>query len=907
MLVCKWLNIPKLGPRNGLCELDEKYKWKSCTGTVPLLTQSPGGDSEVSGSPCLRTQEETTGSVDRNGQYDDADWFKDNPNRAGGTVVTGSDATVTQYCSYIKGILTTDWAVSNRPAVEVSAFGYPTRLVKNTDNRDTTWIRHTCVWFHNCQAGRIVMSSSKLMPVVTRPRTTEEVPSQPPETFLTHVSDSHLDKLCDLPENIQDVMGLQALRPSAAVCKVMTIPNSKCVRIVTPDEHVSTGFHEILVHDMGQEEWPQVTLSDIGCLRLDWPKDLFTFVGRYQLELEQMRKACRDRFGPAASGTCPTCDKYIKVNLGKHVALYHLDLAQLWRCPVPWCPVWKGTSQDCVDHMRKAHNTPVTVKAGNLARWFPPWTVTREQWHSMSRPSVSGIAIDTFLFSRIGMPLFHRYRVFDRLGAHPAFRGPYMTRLFDFLKEADAESIRRSHRRRAKEIAASMSKGASSSKEVPAATTSSRRSVQRTPVSEIKGREAGQSLISTAERRPQLSASSIYRRSVEKDTVQALMDLSLPRFTKLDDGVIPKTKPWPIAANSPASPTSAEDGNRTRTPSPCMDLDELSTDGSVTDASPQDFKVTLLYDSEDSCTPVGSIVFSSDEDLPLSPGQEDRRKVRKRDTRPLSQPGLIDGPATEPTPMERPVETKTDSLMDKPPEAELPAWSDTEIMPLIIIENSSVVEKPKTTDGLLPIGSEILLPRSPEMASFEDQDALSAPLSPNRVRKGHSQDMPAEGSIFDVSPDLPGFNMRPAGGGLQPLEITQPPPSTYVNFNDPFFGAPIAFAQCHKTPGMDTPMTLPIYNIPKDGNIGSDQSAVPTVFASGISPDSIPWSTAEDIIRDIVREGPFDAGATPMDTEDSPLISTGMPGCPYRMTSYTGQHWWMRMQCMGYSSTTPGF
>ena len=226
--------------------------------------------------------------------------------------------------------------------------------------------------------------------------------------------------------------------------------------------------------------------------------------------------------------------------------------------------------------MRKAHNTPVTVKAGNLARWFPPWTVTREQWHSMSRPSVSGIAIDTFLFSRIGMPLFHRYRVFDRLGAHPAFRGPYMTRLFDFLKEADAESIRRSHRRRAKEIAASLSKGASSSKEVPAATTSSRRSVQRTPVSKITGREAGPSLIPPAERRPQLLASSIYRRSAEKDTVQALMDLSLPRFTKLDDGVIPKTRPWPVAANSPASPTSAEDGNRTRTPSPCMDLDELS-------------------------------------------------------------------------------------------------------------------------------------------------------------------------------------------------------------------------------------------------------------------------------------------------------------------------------------------
>ena len=139
--------------------------------------------------------------------------------------------------------------------------------------------------------------------------------------------------------------------------------------------------------------------------------------------------------------------------------------------------------------------------------------------------------------------------------------------------------------------------------------------------------------------------------------------------------------------------------------------------------------------------------------------------------------------------------------------------------------------------------------------------------------------MPAEGSIFDVSPYEPGFNMRPAGGGVQQPEIKQPPPSNYVSFNDPFFGAPIAFAQCHNTPGTDTPTTVPIYNLPKDSNIGYDQSVAPTALASGVSPDSIPWSTAEDIIWDIVREGPFDAGATPMETEDSPLISTAMPGC----------------------------
>ena len=77
--------------------------------------------------------------------------------------------------------------------------------------------------------------------------------------------------------------------------------------------------------------------------------------------------------------------------------------------------------------MRKAHNTPATVKAANLARWFPPWTVSREQWTLIMRSSVSGITADALLFSRIGVPLFHRHSVFSRPGTHVAFRGTYMT------------------------------------------------------------------------------------------------------------------------------------------------------------------------------------------------------------------------------------------------------------------------------------------------------------------------------------------------------------------------------------------------------------------------------------------------------------------------------------------------
>ena len=109
-----------------------------------------------------------------------------------------------------------------------------------------------------------------------------------------------------------------------------------------------------------------------------------------------------------------------------------------------------------------------------------------------------------------------------------------MSRLFTFLEESDAESIRRSHRRRAKEIAVSMTKRTSLNKDAPVDSALSRRSMKDSAISNITSREAGPSLLPTAGGRTRSSASSIYRRLAEEDMVQVLMDLSLPRFTKLD-------------------------------------------------------------------------------------------------------------------------------------------------------------------------------------------------------------------------------------------------------------------------------------------------------------------------------------------------------------------------------------
>ena len=108
------------------------------------------------------------------------------------------------------------------------------------------------------------------------------------------------------------------------------------------------------------------------------------------------------------------------------------------------------------------------------------------------------------------------------------------------------------------------------------------------------------------------------------------------------------------------------------------------------------------------------------------------------------------------------------------------------------------------------------------------------------------------------------------------------------SFSDPVLGDPIAFAQCALIPGSDTPLTLSVNTVPSGLAYMPGQSSVQTVLASGASTRPEGWSSDTAQIAYIAREGPFDAFASPMDTEDSPFVTTRLPGCPYRITSYNG-------------------
>ena len=151
-----------------------------------------------------------------------------------------------------------------------------------------------------------------------------------------------------------------------------------------------------------------------------------------------MRVAAKKRFRNSWPGNCSSCGKWIKCDKYRNVATYNLDLGQLWRYPESWCTVWKGTPQDCMDHIRRAHDVPWDIKSASLEKFFSPWTVQRQIWMDALKPYHSWVSTDVLLFSDINLLLAHHYRVFKRGLPHLAFRKDYLTCLRVFVSQATA-------------------------------------------------------------------------------------------------------------------------------------------------------------------------------------------------------------------------------------------------------------------------------------------------------------------------------------------------------------------------------------------------------------------------------------------------------------------------------------
>ena len=102
--------------------------------------------------------------------------------------------------------------------------------------------------------------------------------------------------------------------------------------------------------------------GDLTVLRQHWSPSLLSGMKKHQIDMEAQRRERKHQFGNLHPGKCPHCGTY--TSLSRHVMSFHLDLSQLWQCTIPWCSVWKGTAQDCVDHLRQYVGSSVKASTG---------------------------------------------------------------------------------------------------------------------------------------------------------------------------------------------------------------------------------------------------------------------------------------------------------------------------------------------------------------------------------------------------------------------------------------------------------------------------------------------------------------------------------------------------------------
>ena len=233
------------------------------------------------------------------------------------------------------------------------------------------------------------------------------------------VSSAGVVPLRDLP----DGMGLVGRQKDATESHILQGRDPRSIRVLVPDgQGFDQNFHDVTIVDMGNLPESHVSMSELAELIHRWPPAAINHMTWRQREIELMRKTARMKFRPKNMTPCTFCGTFIKLDMYRHVARLHLELAQLWRCPASWCMVWKGTPQDLMEHVLNDHNVPEGIRRVSLEMLFPPWTVTQQLYEESLSAKHSGISNDVLLFSELGLSLVHHYRVHRSGRPHIMFR-----------------------------------------------------------------------------------------------------------------------------------------------------------------------------------------------------------------------------------------------------------------------------------------------------------------------------------------------------------------------------------------------------------------------------------------------------------------------------------------------------
>ena len=260
---------------------------------------------------------------------------------------------------------------------------------------------------------------------------------------------TYLDSLGVLDLDISlcpDAFGLRAFDKTMPITRMLPGAGPCDLRLLIPDDGLGKeGFHDVVIENLlGTSVWrsKHVTPADVIGLRQRWPKAVFQVMREHSVEIEDLRRKAYTSGQPAyrytGRGYCPVCETKSDYALDSHMMCHHLGLGQLWRCPVEWCAVWKGSVRECRDHFNEKHSGSETIDFDKVSKAFPAWTVTRDFWKQALQPEISGIAVDITLFRESGRRLVHKYRVYRDPLPHPALREGRISRLISLANRAMA-------------------------------------------------------------------------------------------------------------------------------------------------------------------------------------------------------------------------------------------------------------------------------------------------------------------------------------------------------------------------------------------------------------------------------------------------------------------------------------
>ena len=174
-----------------------------------------------------------------------------------------------------------------------------------------------------------------------------------------------------------DVFGLRAFDNTKPVTRMLPGSSPCELRLVVPDDKLGKdGFHDVLIENLSGTLTLRSSLvspAEITTLCRQWPKAVFKTLRRRAPDIERLSRDTPKRtdkaFRYGGPGYCGVSDIRMHSALDAHMVACHLELGQLWRCPVTWCVVWKGSGRACLEHLAEKHGGSTLGIKNNVAQF----------------------------------------------------------------------------------------------------------------------------------------------------------------------------------------------------------------------------------------------------------------------------------------------------------------------------------------------------------------------------------------------------------------------------------------------------------------------------------------------------------------------------------------------------------